>query len=307
MVRKTLFVLGFALLVSGPAHAQDEDTLSRALVGQEVRIEIDMPATSSGIDFYPERSPRIDWDEHADRLAENGTSIYRGETARITLIKIRGKHIEFQLDGGGYGTFGDESVPSTFVTPPAKSRREEDLEEDLKAEDDPEERRRIERELDRLRDDRNRQYRREQQYARDQAEQARRRIDFARLAKGSRFNVRYDRDVPAQIRTPGGLMAVLSEYVQPIGEAETDVGFGGVARPDPAGSAALPSPAGTLLPVWKGMTEEEVTAVFGTPTSCNDRQEGSLPVLVCAYETREVMVEATFVSGALVRYAIESR
>ena len=71
---KPVLLFGFALLVAAPAHAQDDAALRGALLGQEVTVDIDMPATEEGIDFYPERSPRIDFDKYADRIAKYGTA-----------------------------------------------------------------------------------------------------------------------------------------------------------------------------------------------------------------------------------------
>jgi hypothetical protein len=60
----------------------------------------------------------------------------------ITKIKVKDKLIEFQLGGGGYGTFGDETSSDIYVPTVSKSRREKNLEKQLKYEN--EERRRRE-------------------------------------------------------------------------------------------------------------------------------------------------------------------
>lgn len=312
-----LVAVAVALVPALQARAQGEEALRTALVGREVEVLIDMPATSAGIDYYPERSPRIDFNEYRDRLAEYGIAIRDGSVARITEVKVKGRHIEFQLDGGGYGTFGDESVPSTYVAMPPKTQRERDLEQELRNETDFAERQRIQRELDRLEDERERRYRRDKEDAEYRAEQARRRIERARLLKGSRFNVRYDRDVPVQIQTPEGLLAVLSEYIRDPASAQADVSFPG-APDDTGGTGDTGAPDDTVesddaqqgswpLPIWKGMTETDVAAVFGPPASRSVGLEGKLETVTCRYELLEADVEATFVLGALVRYSIVSR
>ena len=69
--------------------------------------------------------------------------------------------IEFQLDGGGFGTFWDDS--STTVTPyhVDKSSYEKQLENDIRNTTDPQRKRDLQRELDRVR------YRREREQAAD--------------------------------------------------------------------------------------------------------------------------------------------
>ncbi len=295
-------VCGAMLLSTSAADAQNENALKRALEGTMVTVKIDMPATQSGIDLYPDRDPQIEFSKYGDRIKRYGISIKAGASVLITLVKVKGKHIEFQLAGGGYGTSGDESVPSTYVSLPSKSQREEDLEEDLRNEDDPVRKRSMERELDRLKRDRQRDYERDKADAEFRAEQARERIRQKRLTAGSRFNVRYDSGVPARALTPGGLMAALGKYVTFAGEAETQVAYPGPGQGTPAGTA----PRG-LVPIRKGMSEQEVYAVFGAPASRVETSEGSLRAVVCTYELYEFSVEATFVSGALVKYSIASR
>lgn len=300
------FVCGALLLSATAADAQNESTLKRAFEGKMVTVKIDMPATQSGIDLYPERDPQIEFSKYGDRIKKDGISIRAGSSVMITLVKVKGKHIEFQLAGGGYGTSGDESVPSTYVSMPSKSRREEDLEKDLRNEDDPVKKRSIERDLDRLKRDRQRDYEHDKADAEFRAEQARERIRQKRLTAGSRFNVRYDGSVPAGALTPGGLMAALGKYVTFAGEAETQVAYPGPGRSTRSVAAAGPAPRG-LVPIRKGMSEQDVAAVFGAPASRVETSEGSLRAVVCTYELDEFSVNATFVSGALVKYSIVSR
>ncbi len=68
-----------------------------------------MPGTEGGVDVYPADSRPLDYPSYADRLKDFGTAIRAGETAMVTKIRVKSKHVEFQLDGGGYGTMGDET------------------------------------------------------------------------------------------------------------------------------------------------------------------------------------------------------
>jgi hypothetical protein len=72
----------------------------------------------------------------------------------ITKIRVKSKHIEFQLDGGGYGTMSDETSTSVSVASAPKSRRERNLEAELERQKDPVKRRELKEELDDLQNDR---------------------------------------------------------------------------------------------------------------------------------------------------------
>ena len=107
----TLTALGaIALFVGLPTrgHAQDEARLRRALEGKRVTLQIDMPATSAGVDLFPGTSRPLDFGKYAGRLKSAGTAYKQGETAIITKVRVKGDNIEIQLGGGGYGTFGDQ-------------------------------------------------------------------------------------------------------------------------------------------------------------------------------------------------------
>jgi hypothetical protein len=98
--------LAIALLVSS-ALAQDEGHLKAALEGKRLTLQIDMPATSAGVDIYPGTSRPLNMEKYADRLKENGAAIKAGEPNMITKVKVKDDEIEIHLGGGGYGTFGD--------------------------------------------------------------------------------------------------------------------------------------------------------------------------------------------------------
>ncbi len=103
--------LSAALVVAGllaqPLHAQDEARLKKALEGKRITMKMDMPATSEGVDVYPGSSRPIDYDKVGKRMKKHGIAIKDGEAARITKVKVKQDIIEIQLNGCGYGTFGD--------------------------------------------------------------------------------------------------------------------------------------------------------------------------------------------------------
>lgn len=273
---------------AGPAAAQDEAALKAAFEGTTVAVKLDMPATDDGIDVTPQADPPVDYSQYAGRIKKHGVAIPAGETALVTKVKVKGKLIEFQLGGGGYGTFGDETDPGVSVTSAPKSQREKDLERDIKTEADPVVKRRMQQELGALRADREREDRRNRAIAAAATERRREFIAHKRLQGGSRFNIRYPRGVPPEALTPEAVRAALAAYVA----FET-----APSAPPPSMGAAL----------RKGMSVAEVDELFGTPAERSARAEGTLRVESRAYERGGERVVADFVEGVLVRYTIGSR
>ena len=172
-----------------------------------------MPATKDGIDVYAERDRQIDYGRYSNRLKQNGIGVQEGDRIMITKIKVKDKHIEFQLGGGGYGTLGDETSPSVYVPTASKSEREKSLERNLKYEEDNRRRRRMREELDYLRRDREEINSRNRAEAATAEEIAKVRIQEKRLQGGSRFNIRFDRKITAEDLNPRMIMNALSEYL----------------------------------------------------------------------------------------------
>lgn len=112
-MKVSLAILAFTLIGAGSVSAQGkadlkhyEDELKRYFEGKRVTLKIDMPATSQGVDIHPERPQRLNYSEYGDHIKGSGTAIRTGESIMITKVKVKDKRIEFQLGGGGYGTFG---------------------------------------------------------------------------------------------------------------------------------------------------------------------------------------------------------
>ena len=287
-------VLMFTMLASiaQPAAAQSEERLRSYFEGSSVRVKLEMPGSSEGVDVYPERSLPIDFPRHASRLKRFGTAIRRGEEVLVTKIRLKKDLIEFQLGGGGYGTFGDET--SSYVSVPAasKSEREKNLERDIPKTTDPAQLRKLREELDALKRARQREDTRNRAEA-EQAQQVKEaNIRQRRLEGGSRFNLRYDPQVPLEAVTPESVMRALADYVDFAPMTEP-----GGPRPD-AGAGR-----GDLR---KGLTMDEVDAMLGRPDSISQRKEGTLTVSTSTYRTRDRRITAEFVEGVLIRYTITS-
>ncbi len=193
---------------------QTEAELKKYFEGKRVEVKIDMPATKDGINVYPEKNQPLDFNQYAKHLKTFGISVREGDRIMITKIKVKDKLIEFQLGGGGYGTFGDETSSHIFVPAVSKSRREKNLERELKNETDERRRRRIKEELDYLQRERQREDRRNQAEVAEAEELAKQRIEEKRLHGGSRFNIRFERKVTSLDLTPEAIMDALSEYVR---------------------------------------------------------------------------------------------
>ncbi len=194
-------------------QAQAQAQLSQAFEGKMVVVKIDMPGTQLGVDLYPQRDMPLDVKSYAKRLKQYGTALRVGDEVMITKIKVKDKLIEVQLGGGGYGTPWDDT--ETRVSAPAteKSRREKDLEAQLKSETDSAKRKQIRRRLDDLRDRRDDTDRQNQIRAANASVQKEELINAKRLQGGSRFNLKYTGAVPSEALTREAVMAALAQYV----------------------------------------------------------------------------------------------
>jgi hypothetical protein len=56
-----------------------------------------MPATSDGVNVYPERSQSLDYNEYNQRLADHGVSIKHGSIATVSKVSLKGTRIVVQL------------------------------------------------------------------------------------------------------------------------------------------------------------------------------------------------------------------
>src|SRR5215210_6853941 len=130
-----VLALAFCLLTH-TLLAQSEAALKERLEGRPVTLKLAMPGTEDGVDIYPGADKPLDYPRYASRLKNYGTAIGSGESAMVTKIKVKSGLIEFQLDGGGYGTMGDETSSNVNVSSAPKTKREQNLEGELRRETD---------------------------------------------------------------------------------------------------------------------------------------------------------------------------
>lgn len=287
------------VLAAVPSFAQSEGYLKSFFEGRKVTVRIDMPANESGIDVRPGMEPVLDYSVYGNRIRSYGVAVPEGQPIIVTKVKVKKDLIEFQLGGGGADAPYDRH--HTYV---GKSSREEELEKERKKTTDSSRRSAIDRELDGLRRDRQRDE--EQARALDAIANAaeRDRQRDAALAGGSRFNIRFKPAVPPEALTPDGVMRALAAFVDFSGLP------GAPAAPRGQAGAAMPArraASNEPLALRKGMSREEVEQLVGGPRKETKRAEGSLTTVVAVYEQGDSVIEATFLDGTLIKYTISSR
>lgn len=287
-------VVGLGLVSAAPAGAQDEAALKSFFEGRRVTVRIDMPGTSDGVNVYPFRGGEMDLQDYRHNMREYGPSIRAGDSVVVTLVKVKKDLIEFQLAGGGFGTFWDDTSTSPDIPFVEKSGREKELERRVRSEDDAHRRRELQRELDDVRERRERENRRIEKERQLQSEMKARRIAEERARGGSRFNLRFDRDAPANV-TPDQVMAALAEYV--------DFGMSSTA----ADARDDLRPVGDITALRKGMTRADVEQLFGRAAERSERREGTFAVTTLVYDVGDQRVAVDFIDNVVVRYAITSK
>jgi hypothetical protein len=293
-------VLLAAALCALPVNAQnDPNSLASYFTGKEVVLKIDMPGSQQGVDLRYNKDVPMNWKEYANRLKSNGVAIHKGDTARVTAVVLKDDRIEFQLDGGGFGTFGDDT--NATVTPKTvdKSDYEKQLEKQIANTTDDDERRRLQRDLDRERSRRERQDADNRNAAQVASQIKAQQISDKRLQGGSRFNLRWSGQIPADQKTPDAVMKLLADYVSFDGPQQA-------AAPPPAqsgGDAAVPATA----QLKRGMKMSDVTNLLGQGKQLSESVSGDgLKTQTVQYSTGDRRVEVTYVEGVVVRYSISS-
>ena len=299
----TLAVIGL-LAAASRGTAQTEESLRRYFEGKSVVVKLEMPGTEEGIDVWPGTSQPVDFPRVARRLKEYGTSIRRGQEMLITKIRVKKDLIEFQLGGGGYGTFGDETGSHVSTSSADKSIREKNLEKELPGISEPAAKKKAQEELDGLRKDRARADAANRSAVAQAQQMKDANVRQRRSEGGSRFNLRFKPVVPAEALTPDGVMRALAEYVDfsPALAAKTD-------RPGLHGEGTRPLPPGAdpATGLRKGLLAEDVDALLGRPESIATRSEGTLKVSSSVYLTKDRRIEVEFVEGVLIRFTVSSR
>jgi hypothetical protein len=288
-IARALLSIATVLAVAVPALAQNEAALRAAFEGRRVVVRIDMPGSSDGVDVRVDPPRAMDLNRYRNDLKRYGTAIHAGDSAMVTLVKVKKDLIEFQLDGGGFGTFGDDTSTSVNMPDIPKSDREKTLEKEIKDEKDASRRRSLQAELDRLRQRREAENR-VIAAERTRAEEAKKvRIMEDRLRGGSRFNLRYDDRVPDRLHAED-VTTALAEYVD--------------FKAAPPAAAPRAADASKLR---KGMLRDEVEQLFGRGSQLAQQTVGDFKMVTLVFTAGEQRITADFVEDVLVRYAIASK
>ena len=307
-----IVVLSAAALAILPASAQGgQSTLQSYFVGRQVKLQIDMPGTQQGVDLRVDRDDPMDWKSYSSRLKQFGPAIRSGDRATVTTLVVKKNLIEFQLDGGGFGTFWDDS--STAVTPyhVDKSSYEKQLESDLRNTTDPQRRRDLQRELDRVRHRREREQAADDRAAMIASQLKAQQVADKRTRGGSRFNLRWPGNIPPEQLTPEAVMNILVNYVD-FGDLQAEKPILGATAQNPAPANASPAPNGSpsspITQLKRGMQIGEVSQMLGLgrQVSQSTSEEG-LKTQIFEYLPEDYRVEVTYVNQVVVRYSISSR
>jgi hypothetical protein len=282
-----------ALLAAGAASAaaQDENALKSYFEGRRITLRLDMPGSADGVDIQVNPPKSIDYKKYRENVKRYGIAINYGDSSRVTLVKVKGSIIEFQIGGGGFGTFGDDTNTSSNIRLLEQTEREKTLEKRITDETDKHRKRALQRELNDLRDRRERENRLLRAES-DRIEEAKReRIAEKRLQGGSRFNLRWSPKVPTTIK-PEDIERALVEYVD----------FHNA--PD---SQDTRWTADELSLVRKGMPRQDVEVALGQPVERSDKREGGVDVTTLVFDVGDERLTASFVEDVLVRYTIASK
>lgn len=304
MFRATQNIVLLAMTLSPIALiAQSEPGgLQGYFVGKEVVLKIDMPGTQQGVDLRYNKDNPMNWNDYSKRLKSFGVAIPKGATARVTAVNVKDDRIEFQLDGGGFGTFLDDSSTTVTAKSVDKSNYEKDLERQIANTTDEDVRRRLQRDLDRERARRERQEDNNQAAAQVASQIKSQKVADDRLRGGSRFNLRWAGAIPPDQKTPDAVMKLLADYVSFAGPQDA-----GGAPPPPGlnggGDGQIPATA----QLKRGMSLNEVAGLLGQgkQTSESVSPEG-LKTQTMQYSTDDRNVEVIFVEGLVVKYSISS-
>ena len=301
-------LLAVTVCVLSSSAQSGPSTIETYFTGKQVVLKIDMPGSQKGVDLRFNKSTPMDWKEYSGRIKQFGTAIRKGDEARVTTIVVKNDMIEFQLDGGGFGTARDDTSTSVAAKPIEKSDYEKDLEKQISATDDADRKIQLQRDLDRERARREKQEAANQRAAQVASQMKAQQVASKRMEGGSRFNLRWSGSIPRDQLTPEAVMKLLADYVE-----FTD--HQGSASGSPAQNAAAPaavsngehggSPTAQLK---RGMKMEEVTILLGPGKQLSESVgDGGLKTQVYEYLTSDRRVEVTYVEGLVVRFSIGSK
>ena len=312
MLRRICAVLLFTVALSLSAFAEQgtgQSALQSYFVGRQVTLQIDMPGTQQGVDLRMDRDEPMDWKQYSNRLKQFGPALRSGDKSTITTLVVKKNLIEFQLDGGGFGTFWDDDA--TTVTPyhVDKSNYEKQLERDIRDTTDPQRRRDLQRELDRVRSRREREQRSDDRAAQIASQLKAQQVADKRTRGGSRFNLRWTGAIPQDQLTPDAVMKMLDAYVD-FGDVQSQKPILTPTAQNTTSNAPSAPGAGAapITQIKRGMPIGDVSNLLGLGRQLSQStSEEGLKTQIFEYLPTDYRVDVTYVDGIVVRYSINSR
>lgn len=293
-------------LAASPALAQNEAALKNAFMGRQVTIRVDMPASHKGVDLRFDRDVPFDLKENSDRIREHDAALQAGDIIQVTYIKVKGDMIEFHLGGGGFNWFSDTTTKSKTYSP--KSVRETDLEKQIKYETDRDRKRRLERDLDYERRDREARDERNNRDIEEYNQRARERDMDRALKSGSRFNLRFKKNVPPDALTPEGFERYLDPWVDFSGRSSRRSASPSSSSASSSRSSSSISRAPQNRDWKKGTPRREMEDALGRARrERNCPGDNALDCKIATFDDGGDEIEATFVEGVLVRFTTTRR
>jgi hypothetical protein len=142
-MRRYVFLTTITLALCASVIAQQdsgEQLIKKALEGREVLVKMDLPAVETGITMTFDDA-KVSYDEAAYKklIREYGPAISSGTRARITEVRVSGRGIEIDLNGGG-SPERDWFVGNVRLEAPVplpRSDREIQLERQIQSETNP--------------------------------------------------------------------------------------------------------------------------------------------------------------------------
>jgi hypothetical protein len=307
MIRASILSVLLAFSLVPQAKPQTEAILQDYFGSKNAIAKMDLPGTNDGVDLdlMADGRGRVDYDSYQKRLKKFGIAIRNGETATITKIKLKGKHLEFHLNGGGYGTLGDPTDTTVSWSPVPKSQREIDIEETLERGLSRERCDRLEEERDDLRRQRERQNERRRRDAEIATQEKVAAIQAKREQDGSRFNIYFASNPAENDLTRERIMRALQDCLIFSGQQTSEINAGQIGRVEPQLSVVESSRLNGALK--RGMSREDVDAIFGAAVMQQESREGKFKVLNCIYESGQERITIEYVDGVLIHYSISSR
>ena len=305
-----LFFVATVMSISGFAvEGTGQSALQNYFVGKQITLKVDMPGTAKGVDLRMDRDDPMDWKQYSNRLKEFGPAIRSGARSTVTTVVVKKNLIEFQLDGGGFGTFWDDDT--TTVTPyhVDKSNYEKQLERDIRDTTDPQRKRDLQRQLDYVRRQREREQRADDRAAQISSQLKTQQVADKRLQGGSRFNLRWNSAIPQDQLTPDAVMKILSAYID-FGDlqGEKPILQATATNPPAPTAPATGGSSGPITQLKRGMQIGEVSQLMGLGRQLSQStSEEGLKTQIFEYLPSDYRVQVTYVDGVVVRYAIESR